>query len=162
MTDTTNTKTEAVTHADSFTVPTGMVTGGGITGAVGTLIFIVLAFRKRISRDNLELTKDRAETNLIQTYQETIKNLQEQNNKLDANAREAWRTRAEDAKRIGELSSKVEHLTDINESLQKNVDKMQTRIEDLVSLLRTLVPHEEAVHLIVHGNQQSVLPSPEN
>lgn len=152
MNDTVKPKSEIVALTGTqINVPPELISGSSVAGAALTVILVALALRKRLSKDNLELTKDRAETNLIATYQETIKSLQEQNEKLDANAREAWRTRAEDAKRIGELSSKVEHLTDINESLEKTVGTMQTRIDHLLSMVRRLLPPEDRLHFDALG-----------
>ncbi len=158
--------TKAVTEqhaANSFVVPDGMMTGGSITGVVIATIVAVLGFRKRLSRDNLELVKDRAETNLIKTYQDTIKALQDQNTRLDENAREAWRVRADDAKRIGELSSKVEHLGEVNESLDKNVAALRTQIRDLVNLLRQVAPHDTRLNSILdNGSLQHSTPTQEH
>ncbi len=143
----------------SIPIPDGVTGGGGITGMVAAILLVALALRKRLSRDNLELTKDRAETNLIKTYQDTIKNLQEQNAKLDENARTAWRTRADDAQRIGILSSKVEHLSEVNETLRTNVQQMRMQMNDLVTLIRQMSPNDVRINNIIHGNSQSANPT---
>lgn len=104
-----------------ISMPDVAVNSGGVMALVVSALLGFLAIRKRFSKDNLELTKDRAETNLIAAYQKTIGDLTERNKQLDENAREAWRTRAEDARRIGELSSKVEHLTEINANMTEQM-----------------------------------------
>lgn len=159
MTETTQAKTVAETQ--QITVPPGMVNGGGILGIAVTAVLTFLALRKRWSRDNLELTKDRAETNLIAAYQKTIADLQAANERLDQNAREAWRTRAEDAKRIGELSAKVEHLTEVNQSQTSKVEhltqineKLEVQVEELTAMVRRLLAGQQAnQQLTTEGNQ---------
>lgn len=146
-------QTQAMTVADaqSFGIPPALTSGGGIIGAAITFVVAFLALRKRWSRDNLELTKDRAETNLIASYERTIENQQEQIKRLDENAREAWRTRAEDAKQIGELSAKVAHLTSINEALNKQV-------ATLTAMVRHTLPESDRRLFDQSINRQSAQP----
>lgn len=68
-------------------------------GAAGALLYL----RKFLSRQGVDIKKDSAEANLIQT-------LQEERDKAMAAAEKAWETRAEDAKLIGELTSEVRAL----------------------------------------------------
>ena len=143
---------EVAAPAKGFNVPDSMITGGSISGAAVTIVLFVLAFRKRLSKDNLELTKDRAETDIIQTYREQVKALHEQTAKLDENAREAWRTRAEDAKRIGELTSRVEHLTEVNTRQENTIVVMRTRVEHLSSMVRSLLPPADRLRFDVSNN----------
>ena len=85
-------------------------------GALGALIYL----RKFISRQNVEVNRDSAESNLIKT-------LQEERDKAMADAREAWKTKAEDAKLIGELTSEVRALRETILELKQEVDAMKAR-----------------------------------
>ncbi len=151
----------------TIAVPEGAAVGGSILGVVLFAIGTVLTLRKKLSKDNLEITKDRAETDLIKTYQDTIRTLQEQNAKLDINARDAWRTRAEDAKRIGELTSKVEHLSEVNASMEKTIEQLRGEVSaahqttnELREEIRTL--HQTIKDMAQQQQQQTILqPVPE-
>lgn len=68
-------------------------------GALASLMYM----RRFISRQNVDINKDSAESNLIKT-------LQEERDKAMAAAQEAWKSKAEDAKLIGELTSEVRAL----------------------------------------------------
>lgn len=126
--------TQAITVANStIEVPPALISGGGIFSAAATCVVAFLALRKRWSRDNLELTKDRAETNLIASYEKIIAENTKTIQRLDENAREAWRTRAEDAKQIGELSAKVGHLTSLNESLNQQIARLTAMVRHTLS-----------------------------
>ena len=122
MTD--NTKAEVIADTNQLALPNGLVSGSSVIGVAATMVVAFLALRKRWSRDNLELTKDRAETNLIDALEKRIVDLRADNQRLDENAREAWRHRAEDAKKIGELSAKVESLTAVNQHMEKQMAAM--------------------------------------
>lgn len=139
-------------------LPDGAMNGGGLLGVGITLVVGFLALRKRWSRDNLELTKDRAETNLITAYQKTINDQQSTIQRLDENAREAWRTRAEDAKKIGELSAEVKHLTETNQAQNKKIEnltkvnvKLESKVDELTSLVRGMIASHP-------GNQPPSIP----
>lgn len=71
--------------------------------------------RKVVSRQNVEVTKDSAESNLIKTLQA------ERDKAMDA-AREAWKSKAEDAKLIGELTSEVRALRESVMELKAEMD----------------------------------------
>jgi hypothetical protein len=144
-----NTKAEVIADSNQLTLPNGLVNGGSVIGAAATLVVGFLALRKRWSRDNLELTKDRAETNLIDALEKRIVDLRADNQRLDENAREAWRHRAEDAKKIGELSSKVESLTAVNVHMEKQMAAM-------IVIFRQMLPE----HLRTAFDQQFAFLTP--
>jgi hypothetical protein len=153
-----------------ISVPDGFYAGGGVLGVATTLVVLALGLRKRLSRDNLELTKDRAETDLIASLHSTIKSLNENNTKLDQNAREAWSTRAADAKQIGELSSKVEYLTRANQELREentllraSVESMRGQLNQMYQMMRQMVPESNRAAFDQNLNQQStIILEPEN
>lgn len=124
--------TASTQTAAAFDLPATAISGGGVIGIAVTLILGFMGLRRRWSKDNLELTKDRAETNLIASYQKTIADLEERNKRLDENAREAWKSRAEDAKRIGELTAKVENLTTTNQNLEKRITELSAMVAQMM------------------------------
>lgn len=82
--------------------------------------------------------------------------LREENRRLDERAREAWRSRAEDAKRIGELSANVEHLTKSNQSLE-------TQVERLAAMVRHLLPEPDRILFErAYPNRNKTKEQPEN
>lgn len=91
---------------------------GGIFAAIATAITTVLVLRRRISKDGLEVKKDGAEGNMLATAIA-------ERDKAMATAAEAWKTRTEDAKTIGRLSSDVEHLTESNKRLAEEVSSLR-------------------------------------
>ena len=95
-------------------------------GAVGSLLYL----RKFLSRQGVDIKKDSAESNLIQT-------LQAERDKAMAAAEKAWETRAEDAKLIGELTSEVRSSRELIEQLRKQVAEMKTEFEAMYHQLRT-------------------------
>lgn len=87
-------------------------------GALASLMYL----RKYISRQNVEINKDSAESNLIKT-------LQEERDKALAAAHEAWKTKAEDAKLIGELTSEVRALRETVMQLKAEVDSFRLGLQ---------------------------------
>ena len=128
------TKNETVASGNgTIQIPEGVAVGGGGVTLLLAIVYTVLSLRRRLSRDNVEVVKDRTESELI------TKLVQERDKYLE-NAREAWRTRAEDAKRIGELSTQVQHLTEDNENLRRNVKQLRTEVTRLVALVQEHMP----------------------
>lgn len=87
-------------------------------GAFGAVMYL----RKYISRQNVEINKDTAESKLI-------KMLQEERDKALAAAHDAWKTRAEDAKLIGELTSEVRSLRETVLQLKNEVDSFRLGLQ---------------------------------
>ena len=101
----------------------------GLTASIISLGWAVRAFLRRISRDNNEIAKDRAEINIIDTLQSQIATLSAENLRLRNNE-------AELSVRIGRLETKEKevenHVIMINK-LQKKLDEKDNRIEELFS-----------------------------
>lgn len=66
--------------------------------------------RRKVSRDGLEIIKDRGEGTLVQTLLEVNAKLVSENERLMKVANEAWSVRNEDAVRIAQLEGLVEQL----------------------------------------------------
>lgn len=96
----------------------GLITLGA--GGLAALIWL----RRFLSRQGVEVKKDTAEANLIKT-------LQEERDKAMHAAEKAWETRTNDAKLIGELSSEVRSLREMNERMGKQLEKVEGELHAL-------------------------------
>lgn len=105
----------AITNTDPLSVA---------LGAIGGALAIFVSFRRRLSRDNTEVAKDRAETNLVQT-------LREERDKAMADAREAWDRRTKDAQAIAKLTTENEYLKRDMQRLEGEVQELKESIEIL-------------------------------
>lgn len=113
-----------------FEVPIPDATAGSsIVTAVVSILGAILWLRRRLSRDNLEVSKDSAEKNLLVTAIA-------ERDKAIASAEEAWESRTKDAELIGKLSSDVEHLSAINKNLLEEVERLRAEINDLRILIK--------------------------
>lgn len=97
--------------------------------------FMVAVFwlRRKAHRDNTEITKDKAESNLVQT-------LREERDRAMREAREAWARRTADAERIAELATKNEYLERDVQALKHQVSDLTLRLDLALSTLSTLKP----------------------
>ncbi len=109
--------------------------GGGVIGLALTVVGAILYLRRKISRDGLEVAKDSAENKMLKTAIS-------ERDKAMATANEAWRSRAEDAKLIGKLSSDVVHLSQSNETMAHELTALRQEIRDLRETIKLLTsPH---------------------
>lgn len=86
-------------------------------GALASLMYL----RRFISRQNVDINKDSAESNLIKT-------LQEERDKAMAAAQEAWKSKAEDAKLIGELTGEIRQLRDALKEVKAELDGVKEQL----------------------------------
>lgn len=107
--------------------------GGGLLTTILGIIGTVMWFRRRISRDNLEVKKESAEQSILAT-------LQEERDKAMAAAEKAWASRATDAQLIGKLSSEVKHLSETNQSLQADIKRMSEEMKELRKIILAAIP----------------------
>lgn len=96
------------------TLPEGSTIAATATSIVAGLIWL----RRFLSREKVDLTKDLAEGHLIKT-------LQSERDKAMETAQQAWAVRTEDAKQIGTLMAKVEHLSAINANLVSSIEELK-------------------------------------
>lgn len=80
-------------------------------GALGLIVGLaVLWLRRRISRDGLEIAKDRAEGGMVDALLRVNENLTKENERLMVVAQEAWSVRNSDAKRIATLETELSYM----------------------------------------------------
>lgn len=140
--------TEIAPHASTgapadFPVAQNIPYGGYLAGGMGlvvTVIGTILAIRRRISRDNTALKHDATERDILQS-------MTNERNRAQAAAEEAWRTRAEDAKLIGQLTGEVKHLTEANQNLILDVATMRQEIKELRETVAMLLPAMSGIHV---------------
>lgn len=102
---------------------TDMIAGGLMT-IVFTLIGAVLWLRRRISRDSLEVKRDRGEGNLLEIV------IGERNNAM-ADARDAWAHRAKDAERIGQLTAEVHMLRILTDRQESEISSLRQEVREM-------------------------------
>lgn len=112
----------------NFYVPVTPLSGG-IVGSLITVICFVLWIRRRLSSDSLQMAKDTSEKRLL-----TI--ITEERDRAVLAAETAWKTRAEDAKLIGQLTSEVKHLSETNISLIRDIAGMREEIAQLRGIVQ--------------------------
>lgn len=102
------------------------LTGDTALGVGATSLIVGLAilwFRRRISRDGLEIAKDRAEGGMVDALLKVNKNLTEENERLMQVAQEAWAVRNADATRIATLETELMFLRRDMEALRPAVQR---------------------------------------
>lgn len=113
--------------------------GGTLFTIATSLVAAILYLRRKVSKDGLEIKADAVQKG----YLETLIN---ERDKAMASASEAWRSRAGDAEKIGNLTASVEYLTKLNEDLRKEVKEskeqiigMRKEMDELRTNINTLV-----------------------
>lgn len=98
------------------------------TTAIVTLAWALRMIWRRISKDNTETVKDRAEINIIDTLQSQIATLSQENQRLRS-------TESEIAKRLGRLEAKeieAKNSLEMIDRLQRKLEIKDSRIEELI------------------------------
>lgn len=85
-------------EATSSLIQTIATWGGGAAGLVGTVALL----RRRLSRDSTEMTKDRAESTIVEL-------LLKERDEAIADARDAWAARAANTEAIARLTAQNAH-----------------------------------------------------
>ena len=116
----------------------GLITSG--LAVAMSVVSVVLIIRRKISRDNTALKHDATERDMLQS-------MTNERNRAQAAAEEAWRTRAEDAKLIGQLTGEVKHLTEANQNLIQDVATMRQEIKELRETMAMLLPSMSGIHI---------------
>ncbi len=129
-------------HADNPAefVITAPAIGGSLLVTVLTIVGTIMHFRRKLSRDNLEIAKDSSEKKLLTT-------ITEERDRAVASAEVAWKTRTEDAQLIGQLTSEVKHLTITNTSLINDVAGLRSEISQLREVIYGMLPPNIAAQL---------------
>jgi hypothetical protein len=121
-----------VPASDGMGIPPA-VQGGGAVGIAVSLVGAIFWLRRRLSSDNLGVKQDSANATLMKT-------LQEERDKAMKAAEEAWAMRTRDAVLIGELTGKVNHLLEVNETLRSDISSVRKEMQDLRLLIKTILP----------------------
>lgn len=110
------------------------ITGGTATitgiGSILATIFI-LWLRRKLSRDSSQIVQDRAEGITVKTLMEVNKSLAVENERVKAEAREAWGYRTADARTIARLESDNQHLNQELERLRLLVQPVMSAARDI-------------------------------
>lgn len=133
------TSTTGEQQPELFNVPLASY-GGGALGSILTLLGTILWFRRKISRDNLEIAKDHSEKRLL-----TV--ITEERDRAVLAAEAAWRTRTDDARLIGQLTGEVKHLTEANIHLIRDVGSLRDEISQLRDIIHSMLPPEIAAQM---------------
>ena len=124
----------------SFIPNVGGSDGGaiGVTGLLGALIWAILHFRRKASRDGTEIIKDRVEGKLIEELHRDRASVLAERDAARDSERSAW-TKANDlAVTNASLAAKVEYqqqeigrLTAMVTELQGTLDEVKRRLQQL-------------------------------
>jgi hypothetical protein len=107
--------------------------GGTVVTSIMSAMAAVLWVRRKLSKDNVELAKDRVEASVLQT-------ISAERDRAVLAAEKAWQTRAEDAKLIGQLNGEVKHLSHMNCDLIKEVENLRNDFQQLREVILCLLP----------------------
>ncbi len=122
--------------------------GSGALGSILTLVGTALWFRRKISRDNLEIARDVSEKKLL-----TV--ITEERDRAVLAAEQAWRTRTDDARLIGQLTGEVKHLTEANIHLIRDVGSLRDEIAQLRDIIHSMLPPEIAQQMQQNALQRA-------
>jgi hypothetical protein len=106
-------------------IPDGATLLGTLAGSAASIAAFALAFRKRLWKDKVEVTRDAAEVNIIEALQEERDKLIKELDESRERERDAWALRAEASKLIGELSAQVKQQTKVIELLETRVESLR-------------------------------------
>lgn len=111
-------------------IPTTLDVAATYAGGSVIVVYAIRHFWRRISKDATEVTKDRAEINIIETMLSQLATLSQENLRLRTNESEL-------ANRLGKLEAKEkeaeDHIRSI-ERLQKKLDDKDIKIEEMIRL----------------------------
>lgn len=107
------TQAEVVQMTEPFLNP-DKIEGGGVMSLIFALVYGLMWLRKKYSADVLDVRRNAGEGDLLQV-------LSQERNQAMNDARQAWATRAEDAKLIGQLSTEVAGLKELNHKTNNEV-----------------------------------------
>lgn len=114
----------------------------GLVGVVLTAAGVYAGVRRKLSRDGVEVTKDRVEESLIKNLRDALDIANAERDKADARAAEAWKGKTEDREKIAQLTAEVKHLNETNEKLTEQMKKMEGKLERLIQVVLTLAPDQ--------------------
>lgn len=124
-------------------VPLGDAAGWYLSGAFG-LVATLMWLRRRVSRDNAEIVKDRAEGTLLQIA------LQERDKAME-DARKAWAQRTTDAEKIAGLRAENEYLKGEVSRLRDSFARVDNHLAQVLQAVRAVNPQFELVPITTTG-----------
>lgn len=109
---------------DLNTVITGLLT------AATTLGGIALALKRKVSRDTVEIVKDRAEESIITHLEKQRDKLVEETSKLSTKVQVCESERLEAISKVAKLTIEVQHLTSQVKVLKELVDRLGDNLDN--------------------------------
>jgi hypothetical protein len=98
---------------------------GTIGGIAGTAFAWALWMRRQMSKNKVEITRDRAEVHIIQTLiherDTALQHAEESRKREEA----AWAAKAESARLIGEMSAQLEQQTKVIKLLEGRIESLR-------------------------------------
>lgn len=136
MTDTN--KAETRTPDYPINLPQTGESALGVVGMLAAAVAAILHFRRRVSRDNMEITKDRAEGKLIEDMNRHAEGLIRERDEARKNERLAWTEANTKAVEVARLTSDNQYLTREVTRLQAVVNELQIKLTEVQNQLATL------------------------
>jgi chromosome segregation ATPase len=131
----------------------------GVTTFVAVLTASGLGFlaaRRKISKDGLELTKDRSEENLIKQLEGDRARLREENLELGIRANKAELERTEAIIKMNQLSINVDSLTGQIKLLQQLVETLGCTLDDTRDELHKYMEENKKLSVMIEELKKNV------
>jgi vacuolar-type H+-ATPase subunit E/Vma4 len=109
---------------DLNTIITGLIT------AATTLGGIALALKRKVSRDTVEIVKDRAEESVITHLEKQRDKAFEESSKIQVKLQVSEAERMEAISKVAKLTLEVQHLTSQVRILKELVDRLGDNLDD--------------------------------
>ena len=155
--DTAKAKTMQAENSTSFQVPDSAVVGGSVVGGALVLVGILMQVRRMWSNSNLQVVKDRAETDLVATLKADRDKAYEERERALQTAESAWSRRTADAEQIGKLTAEVTHLSRTNEQMSNDMRNLRQEVKDLHVLIQQLLKPEYNHLLTVNADGANLI-----
>lgn len=109
-------------------LPTGG-TMGALGAAIAALITGVLWLRKTLASTAADVAGDRAEVDMISVLQQENKELRERLNETEKERNEQWKQIADLSAQLQIIQAKMESLTETNQALTAEVQRLRQALE---------------------------------
>jgi chromosome segregation ATPase len=110
----------------------------GLLTAATTLGGIALALKRKVSRDTVEIVKDRAEESVINHLEKQRDKAFDESSKLQVKLQNSESERLEAISKVAKLTIEVQHLTGQVKLLKELVDRLGDNLDDCKGNLQVL------------------------
>ncbi len=117
-----------------------------IFSSVFALITFGLWLRRKLSRDSLEIVKDRAEENVIKHLEDERDKLLTENDHIKKRIEKVEAERNEAQQMVSRLSVEVKHLSEKVQELKEITEQLMIKLETATKEL-----HEHAIYFAAHN-----------